>query len=834
MVLRYPEKCLIILGLLAVLFSYNPAYAATGTLTVESCSVITGSVTISDCAGLAASDDAADVAMAKSSTLGATMSDTGFVDTINSVTVTIRHSGEAPITNNLGIVLYDTANSVNYCSEDTTTANTTTYTTDTVTACTPTGGWNTEKLDSLQLRVTNNHSGTPADAYLSYLVVTFDYTSCEGVCNGNGCDNVCDSVCGGSQCYNIDPDCDITGAAALLCCGNKNCEGVVGESCRNCSTDCGVCPDYIIGGTIEICGNGVCDLGENSCSCTADCGSCEGDVEDVLCKERVCMFGFCQKVTKPGCCGNLLCENGEDFATCGLDCQTPKGFTLTPLWEPYYLRGERVNLVAGILADSVKAAGASVAAKGFFGVLPLYDSGLWGDERKNDGIFANYFRIAPDVNEGPQPVVFDINLLDTSSLITADLNIFPYLDLSFETGKPRYLIGQIIDLNGIVARRGKPVPSEIDVNIMADGNLLFYSRRRSGEDGFFSSAYHTTTLDIPGTWVVSVRAEDKYGNYYVEEKEVELLGAKMSDFLWIALKPPLVGSFSRGSDLKVVAEVDDAVMEKVSGAFLELVAPNGDRRRLNEIGPGLYSGSYAVPWNLPLGRQAFEVAATETSGGITRTGTFSFSVPVEEAEFITEIIEPKRTTLMVGDEVEFRIRMSYKSGEPVTEPVVETTINGRTVEMQPLGEGLYIFTHYIADRAAKRVEFSITAKDEYSNYSQNSVELGVSGVSANYYIKTYPVAFYLMVFAVFLSGALFILSRVELASATYLGKKEAELIAQKKELETRYFKQGTIDRSTFNRMKSEISPELESVRKRIKAMEQKISKRKKAFRGEKV
>lgn len=859
-------------------------------LTVSSCNQVDGTVTVTSCSGLNTSDDDADITLSKNAILGATMSDTAFAGTINSVTITFRHSGASGISGTVGITLYNDVNSTEFCSEDTTTSNTSSYTTDSIIACTPTGGWDTTKLDNLEVRIKNNDTGSPTSMYLSYLIVTIDYTpctiacssdadcddsdastidtcnnpgtcdascsyctitcssdsdcgaqetcsnpgTCSSTCTPAGCDTVCDATCADAVCYGYDPDCDTTGEATLTCCGNDKCEGDAGESCQNCATDCGVCPPDGEGAVPAVCGDGTCGTGENRCSCPSDCGSCSGDVYNEVCKEYQCLGGFCQKITKIDCCPNSMCEDNEDFAICRLDCKTPKQFFVTPLWESYYLRGENVNLLVDIMADSVKAAGANVKASGFFGELILYDDGSHNDQISNDGIFANSFTVGSDVNEGLLPITFDINLLQTEQSISLDLNVFPRLNLDVEIDREWYVIGQIIDLDGLVARRRNPIPASIDVIISKEGQLISDESVTANNEGFFESSYHTTTIDPDGEWVVSVKATDEFYNYQIVEKEIDVLGALMSNFLWIDISSPLLGSFKRGSELKVVVDVTDANTDTVSDATVELIAPNGDKEVLYEISTGTYAGSYTIPWNFGLGMQRFEISANKKSGELVQEGTTSFTVPIKEVTFITELIEPKQTSYMVGEEVEFRVRVSYTSGEAVKESIIKATINGEEVEMQPVEEGIYSTTYFIANPEMKKIEFSVDAKDAYENYSEKDVELEVSGISINYYIRTFPVTFFLLVFAVVLTILLILLSRMEARSLSSLKKMEAELLAQKKDLETQYFIQRIIDRSTFNKIKSEIDPELESVRKEIAKTEEKIRKRKGAFKRRKI
>jgi len=151
-----------------------------------------------------------------------------------------------------------------------------------------------------------------------------------------------DSCDPASGCQNVEPACyDNDGCCPTGCdnandndcpsfvCGNGVCES--GEDCNTCATDC-------FAGSGASCGNGVCEAGdgEDCKSCAADCNGkqngrpsdrfCCGDGDGqnpVGCGDSRCTGSgnTCTDTPSVGsCCGDGICEGTEDGANCAVDC----------------------------------------------------------------------------------------------------------------------------------------------------------------------------------------------------------------------------------------------------------------------------------------------------------------------------------------------------------------------------------------------------------------------------------------------------------------------------------------------------------------------------------
>ena len=98
------------------------------------------------------------------------------------------------------------------------------------------------------------------------------------------------------------------GICHLPLCGNGVCD--VGEDCVNCWVDCGLC---------DQCGNGICDSPETCSTCAADCGVCPSCGDGHLDTGEQCDDGIQNGIDGDGCkldC-SFVCSNPA------VDCGTP-------------------------------------------------------------------------------------------------------------------------------------------------------------------------------------------------------------------------------------------------------------------------------------------------------------------------------------------------------------------------------------------------------------------------------------------------------------------------------------------------------------------------------
>jgi hypothetical protein len=758
-------RSLFIVVFLCMLFL--SAFAATENLTVGSCDSVTGNPTISNCSGLNTSDDDTDVILSKSAMLGTIMSDTVFDGSVNSVTVTVRHSGEAGIGGTVGITLYDTVNSTSLCSEDSTVSNTTTFTTDTITACTPTGDWDYTKLDNLQVRIQNEDNAQPQDAYISFVSVEIDYTP---------------SVCG---------DDTIT--------GRETCDGAAlnGETCLS--------QGFVGGGTF---------------ACETDCSA----YDTVLCLGEQISTGS-GTTCGIGCCGGGTCDSdvGEDFGTCRLDCKTPKTIHFdvqSPLPEEEFVAGDTVIVQVGLKADSITAIKANnVIVTGENNEeIELFDNGEGADSKAGDGVYSGLFT-APEIKTTAfLPLNVSATVETTTQSHAFGYQYIPTLAIGFGTNKETYTFGDIIKITGTVSKNKNPVALDLIATITTeDGEELHAETVSSNINGSFKEEFQITGIHPEGNWVITVSAVDAEGNDGFFAKEVTIKAPSDNAALSIKFANLIVGTAERGDSIQIVLSVEDEYAEFVEQAEVVLEAPDGSETTLRETDEQTYVGKYTLPVTLSSGIQQFTVRANKKTTFSVSSGSQILSIQIAAANLNVELLEPQASTFSIGDDIPIKLRITYGDGNPVNESVIQGSVNGTPVTFRAIDKGVYVGTYFAQEKDVGTITFSAAVEDSFMNRGTVDRELNIqAGFSPNYYVKTNPLAVGAggLIIIVILAGIVFTLRAQGAASG--MEKQLSRLQRQSEQLEIQYFKDQTLNKSDYTKMSNEVEAEIAALEKKMK------------------
>ncbi len=656
------------------------------------------------------------------------------------------------------------------------------------------------------------------------------HTVCTVACSANkGCDDsnalttdtclfpgTCDAECKYSACQpscSTNADCaDGDAKTTDLCVGAGTCDA----ECKNLAS----------------CGNKACDEGESKCSCPGDCGTCGGDVSLIVCREYSCRGAECSIRIKEGCCGNYTCEDSEDYVSCSIDCK-PERVVIEVLdvnAGAYSMRGDLLVVKARVSADSHPVKDANASARGFFGTMRLLNDGRHMDAEANDDVYANYFYVSNSTEEGAYPVFIDVEFMGSKTTKKQNYLVIPKLEMVFATDRSTYQIGDIVKISGFLKKRNIPLRIAVDLNIFANGVIVYEELLLPDAYGKFETAYHSSFLDPEGSWKVAAHAADANGNYAVVTKGIAFTLLPSQEFLDVNIISPSRAVFVRGSTVPVKVAMKDSIGNDVNGASATVLCPSGVVADLNEVLLGTYSGTCKLEWSAALGSNEFKVSAARVDGNVLYAGSAAFDINVEAASVSVEVLEPETSHFAIGEEIEILVRVSYPNGEAVGGAVLNATVNGRAAEMQAVESGMYSGKHLVRPEDAGRIWIMFQPRDPYGNSGSAEIYVDVSGYSYSYYLREHALAIGLGLAVAVAIAAVTATVLYRKKRLAYLAKRASELETVIRDIQQQYFK-GILDRKSYVELLSKYELELSSVKKTIELHKSRQAKNRESGQG---
>lgn len=658
----------------------------------------------------------------------------------------------------------------------------------------------------------------------------------------SSCSTSCDNTCSDSACYSYDSDCTSDGnlvsqdsVDATACCGNSLCETAGGEDCSTCSSDCGTCPVN--------CGDGICDADENKCICPSDCGTCGGDAPGT-CKEYSCISAICQTETKTGCCGNSLCDAGETYLTCSSDCSVGT-ITIDPLLpseNQTVTQGEEIVIKVEVKAGDLAGKNISVYATNLVENVTLYDDGSHGDNIKNDGIYANTAIIPKNTQSGLQ--IINITAYKNSIIVskTINVNVSKSLDLSVKTDKKSYENGQEIVITGSA--------NDINNNPIKKGTAEI--RFSSGEwtqtvttdviNGLFNYSYLITFANPEGTWNISVDVQDEYiniGSVLLDKIEISLPSAVALQYNVQILSPTEGFRYKRGEEITIAVKVLD-VGENVEGASVSFITPKGDKITLIESTQGVYTRDYKPELDDPIGEWSISVESRKLENGELKLGGRFIVIKIEPVELRLRI---KNLAEVISNEDKLKIKtnLTYPDGTPVIGARLNLVAGDELIPLKEISIGQYALTYPMQGKETGVFAFRIEGKDDNSNFvksdllnvivTSKSRSGGVSGSAIADETDIQKMTKLLKSFWwVILIGVIAITFVTRSTSDTQIEgikKKRKVILETKKEIQRKYFKDGSISQGAYKKLMEEQENKETKLREKEIRIKQETKKKKK-------
>ena len=242
--------------------------------------------------------------------------------------------------------------------------------------------------------------------------------------------------------------------------------------------------------------------------------------------------------------------------------------------------------------------------------------------------------------------------------------------------------------------------------------------------------------------------------------------------------------------------------------------------------PGIYSAFFTISRNFPIGKHEMKINASKIDANHVYGGSLVFDFNVEGIGLNIELIEPIRSTFMVGDDVVFRAKVSYPGNDPLIAPDINAFVNGKKVVMRAIDKGLYVGSYSVDETDAKGIDFSISVDDSFGNSGTTAIAVQVSGTSFFYYIKKYFNSLVIAGIALAIAAVILLINLSWRMGHQNLTKKERQIIEKIKGTQIQYFKEGAIDRRTSDSEMQKFEAELEETKKGLLILEKKLRPKK--------
>jgi len=398
---------------------------------------------------------------------------------------------------------------------------------------------------------------------------------------------------------------------------------------------------------------------------------------------------------------------------------------------------------------------------------------------------------------------------------TFNLTIDPKLEIILNLENEEVFLGGSVLVNGTVLKKTTGFATEVLVTLYSNDLQVDQKEIKTNNVGEFSYSYRTSFLENEGEWKIEAFASDELENIGFTEKLFDVSLSEITAFLNVDLVKQIEEKYTRGEDLPLSISLTDGEQNPVSGAQVEVLMKSGAPVILEETESGVYNGIIEISLDFPLGKQELTINALKSEGENFFAGSTLIEFEVLRTEILLEILEPNIRSVQIGEQIEFVVEVNYPNNKPVILSQIESTINGEPIILNAVEQGVYAGTYIVLEKDSPKLRFEVLVDDSYENIASDDLEIEVSGVSIEHYFRQFGlpivIAIILILILAVFSGSYYLKQK----SFIELNKKEKEALIELKNIQTEYFKDGTLDRKNYERLMEKYESQLAEARKSI-------------------
>ena len=430
---------------------------------------------------------------------------------------------------------------------------------------------------------------------------------------------------------------------------------------------------------------------------------------------------------------------------------------------------------------------------------------------------------------------FVYRVTGTSSGLSKTANI--YVDISKEltltvtTNKQTYEKGQNIQISGTAKDPdGNSVDSgTVTVNLSA-GNWS-HTFTTSISNGIYSTSYYITFEKPDGDWDISVTATDSKGHETSSPQttSVSVESPEIYEQYTISVVTPPAGQvFKRGETVTFTISLVNKNNERVQGADVKACLASGEVISFSEGSPGIYSISYDLGYDFPLGGLNIYVEGKRYDDEKLKVGFNFIDFKVSAVVLTMKLVELKPGDLVeVGEQISIKLEALYPNGNPVENSMI-TAIGPNGTELvfskSKSERGMYIASYVPTEIDIGNWEIRVIGEDAYGNsYAGNIVNVEIAQTKILSYLSRYWWATMLGILITASCAGYVTKRKVGKAKLRKLKDEILELNKLKEKNAIFYYSDYTISRETYERLSQDYESRIAHLSKKQRMLEKKYT-----------
>ncbi len=411
--------------------------------------------------------------------------------------------------------------------------------------------------------------------------------------------------------------------------------------------------------------------------------------------------------------------------------------------------------------------------------------------------------------------------------ITVDVG----LALTLTTDKDNYEKGETIRISGTAKDpRGENVENGMaEIQFICE-DLKFREENVRIENGVFSYDYPIWFGDPDGIWTIRVEAEDNLKNTGTVTIYITVGTPPGVEYFKITIHEPTMGSrYARGEVIRFSVEVKTEDDLPVENAEVFFISPLGVRGHFDPMvgALGVYTADYKVGWGDPLGSWVARITAEK---GLKQGGAQTI-VEIQAKPLVISLLSPSPgDQVEVGETVQIRVKVTYWNGDPVEGATVTVTmLAGENLTLVHEGAGIYVATYTFTSRDVGKGRLEITAFEGTLEAGMNLgseappievARMGILRTLTTYWWATLSILVGAGVASGYLGRRAILVRKLK-----RVRKEIREIPKLKREAMIKYFKEGSIERDTYDELMDKYDMRLGELRKEEMRLSAKVGKK---------